>query len=64
MLSTCRYVVDGVERVGGHALRIGTPKGFNHCYYTWRDGLEGRQPDYKSCLYTSTALTGGKIILT
>jgi hypothetical protein len=32
MLSTCRYVREGVEQRGGHALRIGTPKGFNHCY--------------------------------
>ncbi|MGK5011297.1 hypothetical protein [Janthinobacterium sp. MDB2-8] len=32
MLSTCRFVINGEERVGGHALRIGTPKGFNHCY--------------------------------
>lgn len=59
MLSTCRYVIDGEERVGGHVLRIGTPKGFNHCYDTWLDGQEGRQPDHKSWLYTS--LQGGNV---
>lgn len=59
MLSTCRYVVDGVEYVGGHALRIGTPKGFNHCYDTYLDGQEGRQPDHMSWLYTS--LQGGNV---
>lgn len=40
MLSTFRYVADGVPYVGGHALRIGTPKGFNHCYDTYLDGQE------------------------
>ena len=59
MLSTCRYVIDGVPHVGGHALRIGTPKGFNHCYDTYRDGQDGRQPDHKSWLYTS--LEGGNV---
>ncbi len=59
MLSTCRYVVDGVERRGGHALRIGTPKGFNHCYDTWLDGQDGRQPDHKSWIYTS--VQGGNV---
>jgi hypothetical protein len=59
MLSTCRYWIDGVEYRGGHALRIGTPKGFNHCYDTWLDGQPAypggptRQPDHKSWLYTS-----------
>ena len=53
MLSTCKYYVDGVLRVGGHVLRIGTPKGFNHCYDTWLDGQESREPDHKSWLYTS-----------
>lgn len=53
MLSTCKYIVDGVLFVGGHALRIGTPKGFNHCYDSWRDGQDGREPDHKSWLYTS-----------
>ncbi len=59
MLSTCKYTVDGVEHVGGHALRIGTPKGFNHCYDTWLDGQDGRQPDHKSWLYTS--VQGGNV---
>jgi hypothetical protein len=59
MLSTCRYVVDGAELVGGHALRIGTPKGFNHCYDTYLDGQEGGQPDHKSWLYTS--VQGGNV---
>ncbi|MEI2416205.1 terminase family protein [Orrella sp. JC864] len=58
MLSTCRYTVEGVEYVGGHALRIGTPKGFNHCYDTYLDG-QGKEPDHKSWLYTS--LQGGNV---
>ena len=58
MLSTCRYTVEGVEYVGGHALRIGTPKGFNHCYDTYLDG-QGKEPDHKSWLYTS--LDGGNV---
>lgn len=59
MLSTCKYTVDGVERRGGHALRIGTPKGFNHCYDSWLDGQDGRQPDHKSWIYTS--VQGGNV---
>lgn len=59
MLSTCKFWVDGVLYVGGHVLRIGTPKGFNHCYDTYLDGQEGRKPDCKSWLYTS--LDGGNI---
>lgn len=59
MLSTCKYIVNGVQRVGGHVLRIGTPKGFNHCHDTWNDGQEGREPDHKSWSYTS--LQGGNI---
>lgn len=59
MLSTCRYTVDGVERRGGHSLRIGTPKGFNHCYDTWLSGQDGREPDHRSWLYTS--LDGGNV---
>ncbi|AEP08900.1 phage terminase large subunit family protein [Micavibrio aeruginosavorus] len=58
MLSTCRYTVDGVEYRGGHALRIGTPKGFNHCYDTYLDG-QGQLQDHKSWLYTS--LQGGNV---
>ena len=59
MLSTCTYTVDGVVRKGGHALRIGTPKGFNHCYDTFQDGKPGHEPDHKSWLYTS--LQGGNV---
>lgn len=53
MLSTCKFTVDGELYEGGHVLRIGTPKGFNHCYDTYLEGQEGRQPDCKSWLYTS-----------
>lgn len=59
MLSTCKYIVNGVKRVGGNVLRIGTPKGYNHCYDTWMDGQNGREPDHKSWIYTS--LQGGNI---
>lgn len=58
MLSTCVYWVSGQQRKGGHALRIGTPKGFNHCYDSYRDG-QGLEPDHKSWLYTS--LQGGNV---
>ncbi|MFH8134205.1 terminase family protein [Pantoea osteomyelitidis] len=59
MLSTCRYAIEGVQYIGGHALRIGTPKGFNHCYDTWLAGQDGREPDHKSWLYTS--VDGGNV---
>lgn len=59
MLSTCKFWVDGVMRIGGHVLRIGTPKGFNHCYDTYLDGQDGRQADCRSWLYTS--LQGGNV---
>lgn len=59
MLSTCKYTVDGVVRRGGHALRIGTPKGFNHCYETYVAGQPNGEPDHKSWLYTS--LAGGNV---
>jgi hypothetical protein len=58
MLSTCKFTIDGELRVGGHALRIGTPKGFNHCYDSYLDG-QGREPDHKSWLYTS--IDGGNV---
>ncbi|MFZ6655925.1 hypothetical protein [Undibacterium sp. TJN19] len=58
MLSTCKFIVDGEQRVGGHALRIGTPKGFNHCYDSYLDG-QGKEPDHKSWLYTS--VDGGNV---
>lgn len=59
MLSTCKYVIDGEERHGGHALRIGTPKGYNHCYDTFTDGQPGGEPDHKSWLYTT--MDGGNV---
>lgn len=59
MLSTCKYVIDDQERIGGHALRIGTPKGFNHCFDTYVDGQPGGQRDHKSWLYTT--LDGGNV---
>ncbi len=60
MLSTCKYTVPGGEvRKGGHALRIGTPKGFNHCYDTFQNGRPGHEPDHRSWLYTS--LDGGNV---
>lgn len=59
MLSTCKFTIDDEQRIGGHALRIGTPKGFNHCYDSYLDGQEGREPDHKSWLYTS--VDGGNV---
>lgn len=59
MLSTCKYIVNGAQRVGGHVLRIGTPKGFNHCYDTFMDGQPGHLTDCRSFSYTS--LQGGNI---
>jgi hypothetical protein len=60
MLSTCEYLIPGVGKCkGGHALRIGTPKGFNHCFDTYRDGQADGEPDHKSWLYTS--LQGGNV---
>jgi hypothetical protein len=43
MLGTCKWKHDGREYQGGHALIMGTPKGFNHFY------------DYYCLLYTSDA---------
>ena len=59
MLSTCKWTIDGVLHQGGHALRIGTPKGFNHCYETYKMGQPGGEPDHKSWLYTT--LDGGNV---
>lgn len=59
MLSTCKYTLKGEKRIGGHVLRIGTPKGYNHCYETYMDGQDGHEPDCKSFSYTS--LQGGNI---
>ena len=58
MLSTCKYIIDGVTYVGGHALRIGTPKGFNHCYDTFSLGQK-RIDGHMSWLYTT--LDGGNV---
>lgn len=60
MLSTCKFVVNGVQYVGGHSLRIGTPKGFNHCYDSYLDG-QGKEPDHMSWSYTT--LDGGNVPL-
>ncbi len=62
MLSTCKYWIKGIMHVGGHALRIGTPKGFNHCHETFTKGQKGGAKDHKSWLYTS--LDGGNVPLT
>ncbi|OVZ98998.1 terminase [Yersinia frederiksenii] len=62
MLSTCKYHVDGLLRWGGHVLRIGTPKGFNHCFDSYNAGQAGsgkKEHDHKSWLYTS--LQGGNV---
>ncbi|WP_414617647.1 hypothetical protein [Dyadobacter sp. 32] len=58
MLSTCKYWVGGILRRGGYALRIGTPRGFNHCYDTYQDG-QGIEPDHKSWQYST--LDGGNV---
>lgn len=58
MLSTCKFMVDGELRHGGHVLRIGTPKGFNHAYDCYLAG-QGREPDHRSWLYTT--LDGGNV---
>ncbi|QKZ15890.1 terminase [Spirosoma sp. KUDC1026] len=58
MLSTCKFTVNGVQYQGGHVLRIGTPKGFNHCYDTYLSG-QGTEPDHRSWLYTT--LDGGNV---
>lgn len=59
MLSTCKWEIDDVKHVGGHCMRIGTPKGFNHCYDTYCAGQPGGEPDHKSWHYTS--VDGGNI---
>jgi hypothetical protein len=61
MLATCKWFVDGVLHFGGHALRIGTPKGFNHCYDTYNKGQSGGEPDHKSWFYST--LDGGNVPL-
>lgn len=48
---------------GGHAIFIGTPKGFNHFYDFYIAGQDGvqREPDHKSWFYTT--LQGGNVPL-
>ena len=58
MLSTCKYTINGVQYVGGHALFIGTPKGFNHFYDIHKKGLDG-ETGYRSWQYTS--VQGGNV---
>ena len=45
----------------GHALKIGTPKGFNDFHDEWQKGQEGefKKPDYKSYHYTTAQ--GGNV---
>ncbi len=45
--------------VRGHALFIGTPKGFDHLYESHELGRPGGRPDYRSFLYTT--LDGGNV---
>lgn len=59
MLSTCKYTLNGVNYVGGHVLRIGTPKGYNHCYDTYMDGQNNSVHGCRSFSYTS--VQGGNI---
>lgn len=44
---------------GGHALFIGTPKGYNHFYKAYNDGQPGGDPEFKSFMYTT--LDGGNV---
>ena len=59
MLSTCKWEIGGEQYQGGHALRIGTPKGHNHCYDTYTMGQPRGAQDHKSWLYTT--LDGGNV---
>lgn len=40
---------------GGHAIWVGTPKGFNHFYDAWQQGQPGasKEHDHQSWLYTT-----------
>jgi len=58
MLSTCKFQIGDISFHGGHALRIGTPKGFNHCYDTYLAG-QGEEQDHRSWQYTT--LDGGNV---
>lgn len=60
MLSTCKYIVNGEQRVGASCLKDWyTERLFNHCYDTFMDGQPGHEPDCRSFSYTS--LQGGNI---
>lgn len=48
-----------LSTAGGHALFIGTPKGFNHLYSAYVDGQPGGRPNAKSWSYTT--LQGGNV---
>ncbi|MCB8881692.1 hypothetical protein ACELLULO517_15700 [Acidisoma cellulosilytica] len=48
-----------LSTAGGHALFIGTPKGFNHFRDNYIDGQPGGEPDCKSWKYTT--LEGGNV---
>ena len=43
----------------GHAIFIGTPKGYDHFYEFWTHGADPTRPDWSSYLYTS--VQGGNI---
>lgn len=47
-----------LSTTGGHALFIGTPKGYNHFYKFYNDG-QGGDPEFKSFMYTT--LDGGNV---
>lgn len=48
-----------LSTAGGHALWIGTPKGFDHLYDSYRAGQPGGEADHKSFLFTT--LEGGNV---
>ena len=48
-----------LSAVRGHALFIGTPKGFDHLYDAYQRGLPDRDADHRSFLFTT--LDGGNV---
>ena len=48
-----------LSAVHGHALFIGTPKGFDHLYDAYRKGCSDQRGDHRSFLYTT--LDGGNV---
>ena len=48
-----------LSAVQGHALFIGTPKGFDHLFDAYERGVGGRHGDHRSFLYTT--LDGGNV---